>query len=143
MKELEVTCPCCQARLTVDVLTSKVMRTRLPEAEKARDPWAAANEKVRDRTAQTRHLELKTFTHKGLSDLFDMKFRQNIRLATPTFGPRRSVSDAQRLIVGLKTVAKVVERPQRQGSRYASTRVVEPRGQPLCTAPSAPKGARR
>lgn len=53
MKELEVTCPCCQARLTVDVLTSKVMRTRLPEAEKARDPWAAANEKVRDRTTQT------------------------------------------------------------------------------------------
>lgn len=53
MKELDVTCPCCEARLTIDTLTAKVMRTRLPDAGKAADPWAAANEKVRGRTQQS------------------------------------------------------------------------------------------
>lgn len=83
MKELEVTCPCCQARLTVDVLTAKVMRTRLPEAEKTRDPWAAANEKVRDRSAQTTdRLDKALGDEKGkdarLDDAFE-KARQKLR----------------------------------------------------------------
>ncbi|MFT5289783.1 MAG: hypothetical protein ACI8QS_001647 [Planctomycetota bacterium] len=30
-KELEVTCPCCESRLSIDRLTSKVMRARRPE----------------------------------------------------------------------------------------------------------------
>ncbi len=30
-KELEVTCPCCESRLSIDRLTSKVMRVRRPE----------------------------------------------------------------------------------------------------------------
>lgn len=76
MKEIEVTCPCCEAKLTVDVLTRQVMRTRRPESGTARDPWAAANEKVRDRgAAGTDKLDKalldETNKHARLDDAFD------------------------------------------------------------------------
>ncbi|MEY2747058.1 MAG: hypothetical protein RL112_2100 [Planctomycetota bacterium] len=76
MKEIEITCPCCEAKLTVDVLTQKVMRTRRPEAGKERDPWAAASEKVRDRGAAgtdklDRALSDEKDKHARLDDAFD------------------------------------------------------------------------
>jgi hypothetical protein len=83
MKEIEVTCPCCEAKLTVDVLTRQVMRTRLPETGKARDPWAAAHEKVRDRGAAgtdklDKALSDETNKHARLDDAFE-KAREKLR----------------------------------------------------------------
>jgi|688.fasta_scaffold1128273_1 hypothetical protein len=76
MKEIEVTCPCCEAKLTIDVLTRQVMRTRLPETGKERDPWAAASDKVRERGAAgtdklDKALSDETNKHARLDDAFD------------------------------------------------------------------------
>jgi hypothetical protein len=49
-KQIEVTCPCCSARLLVDVLTARVMRTEQPEAPAGGDKWASAQRKVSGRT---------------------------------------------------------------------------------------------
>ena len=56
-KQIDVTCPCCASVLTIDVLTSKVMRTvRADEraggagGAPAPDRWEKAQERVRERT---------------------------------------------------------------------------------------------
>lgn len=53
-REIEVTCPCCSARLVVDTRTSQVMKTVRKEDDASgappRDRWAAAEDKVRERT---------------------------------------------------------------------------------------------
>lgn len=49
-KQIDVTCPCCSARISVDVATGSVMRTQRAEGAPAGDTWAAANETVRGRT---------------------------------------------------------------------------------------------
>jgi len=55
-KQIDVTCPCCSTRLTVDVLTGQILRRSQPaEAETeggtaAKDRWVSAQERVRDRT---------------------------------------------------------------------------------------------
>ena len=53
-REIEVTCPCCSARLVVDVRTSQVLTTvRKEEQEGAagsRDRWSAAEDKIRERS---------------------------------------------------------------------------------------------
>src|SRR5262245_28527048 len=53
-KQIDVTCPCCSSRLTIDVLTARVMRTEQaaqPGKEGERgDKWASAHERVQDRT---------------------------------------------------------------------------------------------
>lgn len=53
-KQIDVTCPCCSTRLTVDVLTAHVLRTtRAGEAGSevpAGDRWASAQDRVRERT---------------------------------------------------------------------------------------------
>ena len=53
-KQIDVTCPCCSARLSVDVSTAKVMRTVRAEDQKenapSKDHWGAAQDRVRQRT---------------------------------------------------------------------------------------------
>ena len=49
-KEILVNCPCCTARLVVDVLTGKVMRTERTETAEGVDKWSAAQQKVQGRT---------------------------------------------------------------------------------------------
>lgn len=52
-KQIEVTCTCCSARLTVDVLTSRVMRTERAESKGSAgqvDKWSSAQDSVRGRT---------------------------------------------------------------------------------------------
>ena len=53
-KQIDVTCPCCASVLTIDVLTSRVMRTvRADEragGAPAADRWEKAQERVRERT---------------------------------------------------------------------------------------------
>lgn len=77
-KEIEIDCPCCSARLVVDVLTSRVMRTekRGPAAEKAGDAWTSAQSKVQKRTASgSDKLDAALESERGkkdrLDDLFD------------------------------------------------------------------------
>lgn len=59
-KQIEITCPCCDTRITVDVLTGTVLRhappTRLDETGKPIvDParWDEATERVRGRSVQS------------------------------------------------------------------------------------------
>jgi len=56
-KDLEITCPCCDSRLLIDLLTETVLRARRPEQldEAGRpkvdeDDWASAFDRVRART---------------------------------------------------------------------------------------------
>ena len=56
VKQIDVTCPCCDTHLVVDVLTQKVLKHTRPEhmdpsgRPKATDErWDAANRKVADR----------------------------------------------------------------------------------------------
>lgn len=51
-KQIDITCPCCSSRLTVDVLTQKVMRTESasPPADGG-DKWTSATKNVQGRTA--------------------------------------------------------------------------------------------
>jgi hypothetical protein len=55
-KEVDVTCPCCTARLTVDVRTGQVLKRQLPAKEgaqgPAKDAWESAQDRVRERTAE-------------------------------------------------------------------------------------------
>jgi hypothetical protein len=49
-KQIEVTCPCCSAKLLVDVLTSRVMRTEQSQTAAGGDKWTSAQQKVSGRT---------------------------------------------------------------------------------------------
>lgn len=53
-REIEVTCPCCSARLVVDTRTAQVMKTvRKEDASESaapKDRWADAADKVQSRT---------------------------------------------------------------------------------------------
>jgi hypothetical protein len=53
-KQIDVTCPCCSTRLTVDVLTGQVLRRSQPagaaEGPAGKDQWTSAQERVRERT---------------------------------------------------------------------------------------------
>jgi len=80
-KQIEVTCPCCSARLTVDVLTAQVLRrTEAGGAggpEPKGDRWANAQDRVRDRarTGQDK-LDAALEHERGKADRFDDLFRQ-------------------------------------------------------------------
>jgi hypothetical protein len=74
-KQIEVTCPCCSAKLTVDVLTAHVMRTEQSETSPSGDKWASAQRKVSGRTQSgTEKLENALEEERGkkarLEDLF-------------------------------------------------------------------------
>jgi hypothetical protein len=89
-KQIEVTCPCCSTRLTVDVLTSQVLRRSLPaekDAEGAastQDRWSSAQARVRDRTSAGEDklqsaLEHERTKSKRFDDLFDKAREKHTR----------------------------------------------------------------
>lgn len=49
-KQIDVTCPCCSSRLTVDVLTGKTLRTERAEPQEPGDKWSSAQKKVTGRS---------------------------------------------------------------------------------------------
>lgn len=77
-KEIEVVCPCCRSRLTVDVLTAKVLRHEAVEAAGAsNDRWASAQDRVRGRTASgTEKLDRALDSERGKKDRLDDLFRK-------------------------------------------------------------------
>jgi hypothetical protein len=77
-KQIEVTCPCCQSKLLVDVLTAMVMRTeKAQESKSAGDTWSAAQDKVRQRTkGGVEKLESALDAEKGKKDRLDELFQK-------------------------------------------------------------------
>lgn len=80
-REIELTCPCCSARLVVDTRTSQVMKTvRKDEASGEKgtaDRWSSAQEKVRDRSQSgLDKLESALEYERGKKDRFDELFKK-------------------------------------------------------------------
>lgn len=77
-KQLRVTCPCCQSRLWVDVLTAKVVRAARPGEERApagEADWEQAMGRVQGRVSQSADkmdaaLERERTREADLDDLF-------------------------------------------------------------------------
>jgi hypothetical protein len=90
-KQIDVTCPCCQTRLTVDVRTSQVLRFARPsevdETGKAvLDParWDEAVERVQGRTRRVADelesgLSRERDKERHLDDLFDAARKKHLR----------------------------------------------------------------
>jgi hypothetical protein len=76
-KQIDVTCPCCSARITVDVTTQKVMRTARAEDAAGGDKWASAQDTVRGRTKSgADKLESALEEERGKKDRLDDLFRK-------------------------------------------------------------------
>jgi hypothetical protein len=88
-KQIDVTCPCCSTRLTVDVLTAQVLRGSPPPAatgeagaktsdsapEAGGDRWASAQARVRERSKSGEdRLENALEEERGKSKRFDDLF---------------------------------------------------------------------
>jgi len=81
-KDLEITCPCCESRIEVDLRTGKVLRwSKKSETDEAGKPvvresdWGAANERVSKRMGSANDKFDETLTReknreKDLDDLF-------------------------------------------------------------------------
>lgn len=80
-REIDVVCPCCSSRLSIDVRTSQVMKTVRkddPASERpANDPWAAAQDKVRQRTQSgTDKMDSALEYERGKAQRFDDLFKR-------------------------------------------------------------------
>jgi hypothetical protein len=80
-KQIDVTCPCCSTRLTVDVLSGQILRRSGPEAsaagESGKDRWVSAQERVRERTTSGEDkLESALDHERGKSARFDELFQK-------------------------------------------------------------------
>jgi len=88
-KQIDVTCPCCSTRLTVDVLTAQVLRRSPPDAaasgaeapasapESGGDRWASAQARVRERSKSGEdRLESALEHERGKSKRFDELFQK-------------------------------------------------------------------
>jgi hypothetical protein len=84
-KQIDVTCPCCSTRLTVDVLTAQVLRRSSPGersesepgAEAGADRWSSAQARVRERTKSGEdRLENALEQERGKSKRFDELFEK-------------------------------------------------------------------
>lgn len=76
-KQIEVTCPCCSARLSVDVLTSRVMRTERTESAGKADKWSSAQDSVRGRSSSgAEKLENALEAERGKKARLDDLFKQ-------------------------------------------------------------------
>lgn len=94
-KQIDVTCPCCSARLSVDVSTAKVMRTVRAEDQKEgappKDHWGSAQERVRERTKTSADkLESALENERGKAQRFDELFKK----ATDKHSPKKEEDDA-------------------------------------------------
>ena len=81
IKEVQIVCPCCQSRLSVDVRTSKVLRWSSPPKEGEEKPerttrdWGAAADRVGQRMSSAKDsfdsgLERERKREGDLDDLF-------------------------------------------------------------------------
>ena len=76
-KEIDVTCPCCSAKLSVDVLTGHAMRAERVDEAASKDKWKAASEKVHGRTKSgAEKLESALENERGKSARFDDLFKK-------------------------------------------------------------------
>lgn len=76
-KEIDVTCPCCAAQITIDAATGKVMRSRDAKSGTKGDTWASAQENVRQRTSGSADkLESALENERGRADRLDELFRK-------------------------------------------------------------------
>ena len=83
-KQIEVDCPCCSSKLTIDVLTRTVMRALSPQEMEADDPtqrsaerWDKASERVEGRSAKAKDkLESAISMEKSKEDRLDDLFKQ-------------------------------------------------------------------
>jgi hypothetical protein len=80
-KQIDVTCPCCSTRLTVDVLTRQILRKEAPETAQeggsGKDRWNSAQERVRDRTKSSEDkLASALENERGKSARFDELFQK-------------------------------------------------------------------
>lgn len=83
-RQIEVTCPCCQQRLSIDVRTERVMRHWSPKAsDEAGKPkveekdWDQALSKVKDReTSGTSKLDQFLDSERGKTQRLEDKFRE-------------------------------------------------------------------
>ena len=84
-KQIDVTCPCCSTRLTVDVLTAQVLRRSPPPGASDRaeenpssgDRWASAQDRVRERSKSGEdRLENALEQERGKSKRFDELFEK-------------------------------------------------------------------
>jgi hypothetical protein len=82
IKDVEVTCPCCSTRITLDVRTRKILRSRPPKrVDESGKPvldakdWDEINSKVKNRLGSASDkfeegLARETTREKDLDDLF-------------------------------------------------------------------------
>jgi hypothetical protein len=76
-KEIEITCPCCAARITVDAATGKTLRSREAKPGGKTDAWESAQENVRQRTTRgADKLESALENERGKADRLDELFRK-------------------------------------------------------------------
>lgn len=76
-KEIDVTCPCCAARLTVDVATGKPVRVVQAATGAKGDRWESAQEHVRQRTASgADKLDSALESERGKAERLDELFRK-------------------------------------------------------------------
>lgn len=80
-REIELTCPCCSAKLVVDVRTSQVLKTVRKEdqegSQESRDRWSAAQDKIRERSRSGQDkLESALEYERGKKDRFDELFKK-------------------------------------------------------------------
>jgi len=80
-KELELTCPCCSARLWVDVRTGQVLKRQVPAKEGApgtsKDAWDSAQDRVRERSVEgSRKLESALDYERTKEARFDELFKK-------------------------------------------------------------------
>jgi hypothetical protein len=80
-REIELTCPCCSARLVVDTRTAQVMKTvRKDEAageRPAADRWSSAQAKVQERSKSgLDKLDSALEYERGKKDRFDELFKK-------------------------------------------------------------------
>jgi hypothetical protein len=84
-KDIEVLCPCCAARLSVDVATGKILKSvpapedgpRGADATPSKDRWESAQKRVRDRTqSSTQKLESALEAERTKEARFDDLFKK-------------------------------------------------------------------
>jgi hypothetical protein len=90
-KEVEVTCPCCTARLTVDIRTGQVLKRQVPakdgERGPAKDAWESAQDRVRERSAEgKRKLDSALDYERTKEARFDELFKQATERQKPKPG---------------------------------------------------------
>lgn len=82
-KQIEVTCPCCDSRLTVDVLTQAVLRTAKPReidefgrSKLDEDRWDKASERVKERADGADKFDRALDRERNRSDQLDDLFKK-------------------------------------------------------------------